>query len=93
MSSILPPLEAIHCKNTNCTNNSHVAATEHYYDQIVDSLLNASISFSQNKPNSVRKNPVSNWNQNVKAAHAAARQSYLNWAKLQKPTAGLGMKT
>ena len=94
MSSILPPLEAIHCKNTNCTNNSHVAATEHYYDQIVDSLLsgNASTSLSQNKPNSVIKNPVipvPNWNHNVKAAHAAARQSYLNWVKLQKPTAGL----
>ena len=32
-----------------------------------------------------------NWNQNVKAANAAAKQwqSYLNWVKLQKPTAGL----
>ena len=58
MSSILPPLEAIHCKNTNCTNNSHVATTEHYYDQIVDSLLKASTSLSQNKPSNVRKNPV-----------------------------------
>ena len=28
MSSILPPLEAIHCKNTYCTNNPHVAATK-----------------------------------------------------------------
>ena len=67
-----------------------MAATEHYYDQIVDSLLKASTSLSQNKPSSVRKKPVlSNWNQNVKAAHAAARQSYLNWIKLQKPSAGL----
>ena len=90
MSSILPPLEAIHCKNTNCTNNFHMAATEYYYDQIVDSLLKASTSLSQNKPSSVRKNPViPNSNQNVKAAHAAASQSYLNWIKLQKPTAGL----
>ena len=44
----------------------------------------------QNEPSSAGKNPViPNWNQNVKAAHAAARQSYLNWIKLRKPTAGL----
>ena len=89
MSSILPLLEAIHCKNAKCTNNSHVAAADHYYDQIVDSILDASTYLSQNKPNSVRKKPViPNWNQNVKAAHAASKQSYLNWVKLQKPTAG-----
>ena len=29
ISSILPPVEAIHCKNVNCTNISHVAATKH----------------------------------------------------------------
>ena len=73
---------------------SHVATTEHYYDQIVDSLLKASTSLSQNKPSNVRKNPViPNWNQNVKAAHAEARQSYLNWIKLQKPTAGLAYES
>ena len=49
---------------------------------------------SQNKPSNVRKNPViPNWNQNVKAAHAAARQSYLTWIKLQKPTAGLAYES
>ena len=80
------PVEALACRNVNCTHNDHVSAINDFYNDITQCLKSASEPFLNSKKK--KGVHVPGWNEYVKELHNVARDTFLVWKENGKPRFG-----
>lgn len=85
LSNVYIPIEALSCKDYNCTNNNHKSCISAMYTDIISCLLEAS------KPHlkAAKRGQVRpGWNTYVAEFYAEAREATKSWAMAGKPRQG-----
>ena len=65
------------CDNINCSDQSHKAAIDNMYGDIINAMKD-SADFLTSQPKT-RHTQIPGWNDVVKDLHTAARESFLFW--------------
>ena len=86
LKNITLPLEALHCNDSYCRNNSHKRDILKFYKDTVSALLiSGDIIHSQGNND---YNIIPGWNELVSEQHREARETYLEWRNHGKPRFG-----
>ena len=84
---ITPPVDALHCNDTNCNLIQHRRDLTKYYSNITKALLNTGSEIFRFASGNAR--PIPGWNEFVKDLHQHARTSFLQWRENGSPREGL----
>ena len=85
LNDIKVPVDAICCKDTECSNEQHFEALNVFYEGLVGVLIEASKRLSN------RRRKHSNqpgWNDHVADLHKDARECFVMWCNNGKPRQG-----
>ena len=91
LSNICIPHDAILCKSVTCNNPSHRHAIDLFYNNIVEVLQKASSYFHKKRKQTSDNSKFSHipgWNEYVKEAHEASRDTFLLWKCSGQPREG-----
>ena len=87
LSNIELPIEALLCRNANCT--SHLNTIDCFYTSIINSLKSAESECIPSTPGAPSSHIVPGWNDYVKEYHAAARNAFWWWNLNKRPRHGI----
>ena len=87
LSNIELPIEALLCRNTNCT--SCLNTVNCFYTSIISSLKSAESECIPYTPGAPSSHIVPGWNDYVKEYHAAARNAFWWWNLNKRPRHGI----
>ena len=86
LSRIRLDLSVLMCEDTTCSNPSHLAWIESFYNETVAALLDAGLEFAESTSG---KTPViPGWNEMCAEIHTQARNSFLQWRSAGSPKSG-----
>ena len=88
LSPICVSSEAYICAKTACMNEEHTKCVNELHENIVECLSSSSSTLVE-KHSKPQYKLVPGWNECVRQAHQAARDSFLLWMKSGKPKEGL----
>ena len=86
LKNITLPLEALHCNDSYCRNNSHRKDILKFYKDTVSALLMSGDVINSQGNNDY--NIIPGWNELVSEQHREARETYLEWRNHGKPRFG-----
>lgn len=87
-SSLLDLLSRVElCEETKCSDKSHLANIDTFFDELVERLMGAEENVKNKYQSKLRKfkdKTIPGWNRNVKSLYAVFRDHYLNWLSSSK---------
>ena len=87
LTSLIVNMDIINCFNKNCNNQQHLCEIDKFYDDIINSLHQASACLIKDRqPNAGRQLP--GWNEYCKETHSVARDAFLSWRANGSPHFG-----
>ena len=87
LSNIELPIEALLCRNTNCT--SHINTISLFYTSIINPLKNAESECIPSTPGAPSSHIVPGWNNYVKEYHVVVRNAFWWWDLNKRPHHGI----
>ena len=86
LSRIRLDLSVLMCEDTTCSNPSHLAWIESFYNETVEVLLDAGLEFAESTSG---KTPIiPGWNEMCAEIHTQARNCFLQWRSAGSPKSG-----
>ena len=86
LSRIRLDLSVLMCEDTTCSNPSHLAWIESFYNETVKALLDAGLEFAESTSG---KTPIiPGWNEMCAEIHTQARNCFLQWRSAGSPKSG-----
>ena len=84
------PVVALNCKNVDCTDPSHVAEVNLYYENLISSIKSADTEAFANERNGRRDKAYNRpgWSDYIDELHQSARECFLLWRDTGKPRQG-----
>ena len=84
------PVVALNCKNVDCTDPSHVAEVNLFYENLISSIKFADTEAFANEHNGRRDKAYNRpgWSDYVDELHQSARECFLLWRDTGKPRHG-----